>query len=80
MYSLPGHRFPVSSWPSVTEAFDPLLQGMVHLLEALPGSFKERSGNERDKGVLAHSDKGLDLQVLFQGLEEDLYLPSLFCG
>ncbi len=30
------------------------------------------------KGVLAHPDKGLDLQVLFQGLEEDLYLPSLF--
>jgi hypothetical protein len=24
------------------------------------------------KGVLAHSDKGFDLQVLFNGLEEDL--------
>lgn len=29
------------------------------------------------KGVLGGSDKGLNLQVLFQGIEEDLDLPSL---
>ncbi len=34
--------------------------------------------NLNAKGVLTHPDKGFDLEVLFQGLEEDLYLPSLF--
>ena len=34
--------------------------------------------NLNAKGVLAHSDKGHNLQVLFQGLEEYLYLSSLF--
>jgi len=30
------------------------------------------------KGILSGSDKGLDLQILFQGLEKQLNLPPIF--